>query len=94
MADEKYGGVPIKKLPPGKALGADDLTNWSVRRVGGSSGLAPRDDRAAIFRCRKCDVVVDVLVSVKHDAKRTGQKCRVCKTEMRFIKFKPPGFKR
>jgi hypothetical protein len=35
--------VKITKLPPGKAIGADDLQNWSRQRNAGRSGT--RDDR-------------------------------------------------
>jgi hypothetical protein len=35
--------VKITKLPPGEAIGADDLQNWSRQRNAGRSGT--RDDR-------------------------------------------------
>lgn len=31
--------VEVKILPPGKAYGADDLRNWSSRRLAGRSGV-------------------------------------------------------
>lgn len=31
-SDDIYAGVKITKLPPGRAEGADDLTNWSLSR--------------------------------------------------------------
>jgi hypothetical protein len=36
--------VKITKLPPGKAYGADDLTNWSGRRLGGKFGVYDRKE--------------------------------------------------
>jgi len=36
--------VDIKKLPPGKAYGADDLTNWASRRLSGRSGVYDRGE--------------------------------------------------
>jgi hypothetical protein len=35
----------ITKLPPGKALGADDLQNWSRRRIVGKSGVSEISER-------------------------------------------------
>jgi len=32
------GGVQIKRLPPGAALGAHDMERWSSNRSGGRSG--------------------------------------------------------
>jgi hypothetical protein len=32
------GGVPIKRLPAGEALGAHDMARWSSNRSGGRSG--------------------------------------------------------
>jgi hypothetical protein len=29
----------IRKLPPGKAIGADDLRYWAMRRNAGRSGV-------------------------------------------------------
>jgi hypothetical protein len=31
--------IKIKKLPAGKAEGADDLANWAHRRLAGRSGM-------------------------------------------------------
>jgi len=31
--------VEVKKLPPGKALGADDLQHWAHQRMRGRSGV-------------------------------------------------------
>jgi hypothetical protein len=38
-----YSGVPIKRLPPGRAIGADDITRWSHKRAsrGAGSGAKP-----------------------------------------------------
>lgn len=35
--------VEIKKLPPGKAQGADDLHYWAKRRLGGKCGVGEKD---------------------------------------------------
>jgi len=43
--------IRITKLPPGKAIGADDLQNWSRQRNAGRSGT--RDDRLEEKRLRK-----------------------------------------
>lgn len=41
-ATEQESTVKITKLPPGKAIGADDLQRWSRQRNAGRSG-APDD---------------------------------------------------
>jgi hypothetical protein len=43
--------VKITKLPPGKAIGADDLQNWSRQRNAGRSGT--RHDRQEEKRLRQ-----------------------------------------
>jgi len=85
-----YGNVPITKLPPGKAFGADDLTNWALRRAAGKSG----DDtsyrqRAAIMHCDRCNETFNILVSVRPRKKPYpySQRCRKCDRGMRFIGF-------
>ena len=83
-----YGNVPITKLPPGKALGADDLANWAVRRAGGRSGDAPSyRERAAIMHCDRCNETFNILVSVRPRKKPDIQRCRKCDRGMRFIGF-------
>jgi hypothetical protein len=44
--DEKLG-VWVTRCPPGEALGARDLTNWSRRRSGGRSGSDGAGERIA-----------------------------------------------
>jgi hypothetical protein len=89
-----YGNVPITKLPPGRALGADDMTNWSHRRSGGRSGVAKLEQKAAIIRCDKCETTADVLVEVHAEWKAARVKRQCCGINMRFVKFKRAGFKR
>jgi len=83
-----YGNVPITKLPPGKALGADDLTTWALRRAGGRSGDAPRyRERSAVMHCDRCNETFNILVSVRPRKKPDIQRCRKCDRGMRFIGF-------
>ena len=83
-----YENVPITKLPPGKALGADDLTNWALRRSAGRSGDAPSyRERAAIMHCDRCNETFNILVSVRPRKKPDIQRCRKCDRGMRFIGF-------
>ena len=83
-----YGNVPITKLPPGKAHGADDLTNWALRRAAGKSGDAPSyRERAAIMHCDRCNETFNILVSVRPRKKPDIQRCRKCDRGMRFIGF-------
>jgi len=39
MNTEIPKGMKIKRLPTGKAYGADDLNNWSSRRATGKYGV-------------------------------------------------------
>jgi len=94
MADEKYEGIPITKLPPGKALGADDLTNWAHRRSKGQFGDRYGEVKAAIMKCQKCDVLADVLIHQPKEWRKHREVCRTCGEPMKFIKFKRAGFKR
>jgi hypothetical protein len=42
---DRAQGVKITKCPPGKALGADDLTTWAQRRATGKVGVpTPRKE--------------------------------------------------
>jgi hypothetical protein len=46
-------GVIINKLPPGEALGARDLTTWSLRRASGWSGTPPTREQFIELKRRK-----------------------------------------
>jgi hypothetical protein len=43
----------IKKLPPGKAEGADDLQGWGRRRAAGRSGV--KGEKRKPLRCTRCN---------------------------------------
>jgi hypothetical protein len=43
-------GLPITKLPPGKAFGADDLTRWSHKRASGGAGGGAKPMGAIVQR--------------------------------------------
>jgi hypothetical protein len=44
--------VPVQKLPPGQAEGADDLRRWSSRRLAGKFGVTRRP--LVRVRCSEC----------------------------------------
>jgi hypothetical protein len=46
IEDDPYDGVPITKLPPGKAYGAGDMSAWSLNRMRGKFGVGKTKDRA------------------------------------------------
>lgn len=74
-----YTGFPITKLPPGRALGADSLTVWALRRADGGSGSADGDgkvDRRWI--CKKCKKpnLVHVASPIRF---LDDRRCRHCK---------------
>jgi hypothetical protein len=45
MSDDPYDGIPITKLPPGKAYGSGDLQSWSINRMKGRFGVGKTKDR-------------------------------------------------
>lgn len=46
--------VQITKLPPGKAIGADDLQQWAFRRAEGKSGVVvSTDEQVTLQQWRK-----------------------------------------
>ena len=46
-------GVWVTKCPPGEALGANDLTTWSLRRSCGWSGSDGRKERQAVAEFKR-----------------------------------------
>lgn len=85
-----YGNVPIKKLPPGKAFGADDLHRWSMNRAVGASGSGERRTKSATLKCRHCKQTTNIIVSVhEHKNKTGGYACRHCgKRGLMLLKFR------
>ena len=75
MADE-YEGVPIKKLPPGKAYGADDLTRWSQRRLVGRAGTGSTETKATVVVCGKCKTERNILIPAYLTLKRVRKFAR------------------
>ncbi len=73
-----YGNIPIKKLPPGEALGARDLQQWSHNRTLGRSGTGTDQTRAVTLVCSKCDGVTPAIE--KNWTRQNGRKfvCRHC----------------
>lgn len=67
-----YGNVPITKLPPGKALGADDLTKWAHRRAIGSSGTGTAETQALTLECKGCGAVTEIMAVKRITKKRRG----------------------
>lgn len=75
-----YGNVPIKKLPPGKAFGADDLTRWSLRRSLGRSGTGTEQTRALKLECKACGATFETIGAKRATAQRVRGNfaCRSC----------------
>lgn len=86
-----YGNIPIKKLPPGKAFGADDLTRWSHRRATGRWGTGTAQTRALTVECRTCGGISEIIgIRVPQGRERRGKfDCRHCgKPAARIVKAK------
>lgn len=74
-----YGKVEIKKLPAGKAFGADDLTRWALRRTDGRSGMGADDTVMVKLTCKKCFNKFTVFGRrKKNQAPRGDFACRKC----------------
>lgn len=76
-----YGDFPIKKLPPGEAFGAHDLTRWALRRSLGRSGTGSAQSRALTVECKSCGAesqIIALEVQNKKKAKRGIFPCRHC----------------
>lgn len=75
-----YSGILIKKLPPGTALGADDLTRWAHRRAVGSTGTGTQQTRALKLICKSCGEPSEIL-NVERGPKKNSRgifDCRHC----------------
>jgi len=75
-----YGNVPIKKLPDGKAFGADDLARWSLRRTMGYSGDGGVTAAPVSVKCQSCGEVSQILAKKVPKGKKYRQtfECRSC----------------
>lgn len=73
-----YGNVPITKLPPGRAYGADDLQRWSMNRAVGASGTSSNKTIGAVMRCRNCGNTTEIIISRYDKRDRKGATCRHC----------------
>lgn len=98
MTDEKkidYGNVPITKLPPGKAYGADDLQRWAMNRASGHYGTGDNRSKAVILECPKCGAKKNTIVALHTQAKRikNDQRICVCGSKMTPIMFRREGFR-
>jgi ribosomal protein L40E len=79
MTDEKWDGIPITKLPPGKAYGADDLTKWAHNRARGLSGAGLNATKSVNAQCRKCGAAASIIVNRYTTRQQLqGEKCRQC----------------
>ena len=88
-----YGNVQITKLPPGKAYGADDLTNWAARRVGGQYGTGIDKAKSVLLVCPKCEATRNLLRQVYTKARDMDVKC-ACGGKMRVKLFRAEGIQR
>lgn len=87
-----YGDFPIKKLPPGAAYGADDLTRWSLNRSLGRWGSGSPETKALKLKCKKCGGISEVI-GTKRGTKVSGlHSCRHC--ESKSVKVLKPRKKR
>ena len=61
----------IQKLPPGEALGARDLQQWSHNRAKGRSGVRPsRKERKRLAKWEKPKLDAADRWLAKHEAQR------------------------
>ena len=96
MTDEKridYGDVPITKLPPGKAYGADDLQRWAHRRTAGQAGTGIDKAKSVILQCKACGKTRNMLAQIYVKARSLHPACE-CGKRMRPKMFRREGFKR
>lgn len=96
MTDEKkidYGNVPITKLPPGKAFGADDLTKWSLNRTAGHYGTGDNRAKSVVLKCEGCGRETSHIIAVYAKAKRLRKEHCECGAKMQPILFRREGFK-
>jgi len=96
MIDDKkidYGNVPITKLPPGKAYGADDLQRWAQRRNTGSFGTGIDKAKSVLLKCKACGKTRDMLTQIYVKARSLHPVCE-CGKRMRPVIFKREGFRR
>lgn len=83
-----YGNIPIKRLPPGAAFGADDLTRWALNRAQGRTGSGPADYRAVKIKCGKCGHVREALAG-RSVERGDRKKCINCgSTKAKVVKSK------
>lgn len=74
-----FSHIQITKLPPGKAIGADDLTKWARNRSVGRSGSDRGKMADKQWTCRKCRKTN--LICVHEDIRflhRSSVRCRHC----------------
>jgi hypothetical protein len=75
-----YGDFPVKRLPPGEAFGASDLTRWAHRRAMGSSGTGSAQVRGLTVACESCGAESEIIGrQVQLNRARRGiYDCRHC----------------
>ena len=82
-----YSKAKFTKLPPGKAFGADDLSNWSKRRAMGRAGAggsgASKGMKVSCLRCGFVNQVIQDRYARGHNLKA----CRQCGAGRRFLKI-------
>lgn len=87
-----YGNFPVKRLPPGEAYGARDLTRWAHRRAVGSSGTGSAQSRALTVECKSCGAESEIIAPEVQNKKKAKQGiflCRHCgERDTRIIKIK------
>lgn len=69
-------GFRIQKLPPGKAVGASDLKNWS-----GNGTPFDRKIKYLRIRCRRCSYLLEMPVQRRRNVQPV--KCPKCQTPYR-----------
>jgi hypothetical protein len=87
----EYGDFPIKRLPPGEAFGARDLTRWAHRRAVGSTGTGSAQARALTVECKSCGAESQIIGSQARPrrARRGIFDCRHCgERDARIVKAK------
>lgn len=82
MAKEEvpdYSHIKITKLPPGKALGAGDLTKWSQNRAVGRCGTDDAKTIDKVWTCKRCKKTN--LICIHRDINflhKSSVRCRHC----------------
>ena len=85
-----YSGIEIKKLPPGRALGADDLSKWAHSRAVGRTGSADAKSIDKRWFCKHCKAtsIVCIIATTRFLPARACRHCGAWNTKINLRKMR------